>query len=110
MAKKRNNLVTGIAAVAGLVVLGGAVSYLITGHDPVEEQIDKLAASLKDKLGKRWGTLATTAIKAALGKTVGAELIAFAEVVHRAEQFGTQNGFSGLQKRGHAAAGARARA
>jgi hypothetical protein len=110
MARRNIGLVQGIAIVGGLVVLGGAVSYLLTGRDPVEEQIDKLAATLNSKFGKGWGRVATTVLKGAIGKTMGAELIAFIEVVHRAEEFGTKHGWTGVQKRGHAAASAKARA
>jgi hypothetical protein len=110
MAKKRSNVATALMIIAAGVVVGGAVTYLITGRDPVEEQIDKLIATLNEKLGKSWGRFATVAIKAALGKTIGAELIAIVDVVHHAEEFGTKHGWSGLQKRGHAVAKAKAQA
>ncbi len=110
MAKKGNDFVDALAILAGVALVGGVVAYAITGRDPVEEQIDKLVSALNRTFGKGWGGLAINAIKGVLGNTVTAELLAFVEVIHRVERYGTQQGWTGLQKRGSATASLRAAA
>lgn len=94
-----------VAGVAAAVVAAGFIAWLVTGKDPVEEQIDKVVGALNQtQYRKGWGAFGVAVLKRALGGTLTGELIALVDVVHAVEHLGAQHGWSGLRKQQQAVA------
>lgn len=97
MALKKSELLWGLG---GLLVVGGFVTWLATGDDPVEDEIDRVVAALNNsRFGKGWNGVGLSVLKYELRSVVPFPLLALIDVVHSVERSGRLRGMSGRQKK-----------
>ena len=96
-----------LAGVAGF----GLLVYLATGRreknssfipDAIEDRIDKVVAWLDEKFGKRWVDQGLDMIQSSLFGSLPKPLALLGDAIYQAERVGTQQGWSGPQKRNYA--------
>lgn len=99
----------GLAA-AGALVVGFGV-YLATGRrdknspyipDAIEDRIDQVVAWLDAQLGKEWVDKGLDFIQSTLLSNLPLPLAKLADVIFDAEKTGSQQGWTGAQKRDYA--------
>lgn len=100
------------AALATAGILGGGLllAWLVTGvgkeknsplvPDAIEDHLDAAVEHLNRRFGRRWVNMGLHALQRGLESILPSWVVG---LVHAAEVHGTQNGFSGSQKKAYAA-------
>lgn len=111
MDKSKKKILGTVGVVAAGALAVGFGLYLATGRrernspyipDAVEDRIDQVVGWLDSQLGKKWVDKGLDFVQSTLFSNLPQPLAKLAEVVFNAEKTGSEQGWTGAQKRDYA--------